>query len=253
MKGRNVLMVAGWAHASDDLSALADLLSVSCTVRTTSPAELFAAPAEDPEPASAAGVSPGAKALYAMTAGGDGPWSLIGWSLGAILALEAAIHLPLNLHRMAVIGGTARFCAGDEYRWGVPEASLRGMSAGLRKDPEQTLGAFFREAMAPYPVDPEAIALKTRNALAWGLPSLSRGLEYLRQTDLRGSLARISAAVLVIHGAQDKIVPLDAGRFLSRNLPHGRLQIRPDAGHCEVLQDPRPLAKSILSFLGGDS
>ncbi|MCL5270819.1 MAG: alpha/beta hydrolase, partial [bacterium] len=39
------------------------------------------------------------------------PWLLVGWSLGALLALRAALASPARLRGLILISGTARICA----------------------------------------------------------------------------------------------------------------------------------------------
>ena len=51
-----------------------------------------------------------AAATEAAAALGPGPVRLAGWSLGALLALDAALAEPARWAGLALLSGTARFC-----------------------------------------------------------------------------------------------------------------------------------------------
>lgn len=44
-------------------------------------------------------------------------------------------------------------------------------------------------------------------------------------------LAEIPHEALVIHGREDRMLPLEAGYYLAENLPHAQLHVLPQAGH----------------------
>ena len=46
-----------------------------------------------------------------------------------------------------------------------------------------------------------------------------------------GSLPRIAAPTLVVHGALDRVIPVDNARLLAERIPGARLRVLPDAGH----------------------
>ena len=79
-------------------------------------------------------------------------------------------------------------------------------------------------------------------------PALQRGLEWLRDTDLRPLLPGIASRSLLLHGANDAVSPLAAARWLQRTLPACRLEVFPDAGHAPFLTDPARCGDLLSQF-----
>ncbi len=155
---------------------------------------------------------------------------LVGWSLGAMLALElcAQGYAPAGL---VLISGCVSFCRRPDYQLGWPAAVLRGMRQRLRMAPDEVVQDFHRQllcrreaacqerlaALLPHGQDP-----------AW----LAAGLEYLGRTDLRPLLPRVRAGtILVVHGTADRITPPAQAHFLAAHLPAARLMLLADTGH----------------------
>jgi pimeloyl-ACP methyl ester carboxylesterase len=73
-----------------------------------------------------------------------------------------------------------------------------------------------------------------------GAASLFTGME-----DRRAKLNSIQAPTVVVHGAEDPLVPVDAGRDVAANIPGAELRIIPGMGH-EV---PDALVKTIADAI----
>ena len=61
----------------------------------------------------------------------------------------------------------------------------------------------------------------------------------------------ITAPGLIIHGARDRLVPVEAARALARRRPEWELEIYNDVGHAPELEVPERLSSSILGWLDG--
>jgi 2-hydroxymuconate-semialdehyde hydrolase len=64
-------------------------------------------------------------------------------------------------------------------------------------------------------------------------------------------LAAITHPVLVVHGADDKIVPVAAARYFAEHLPNARLEVFPDTGHWLQIEQGQAFATVLRSFLAG--
>ena len=71
----------------------------------------------------------------------------------------------------------------------------------------------------------------------------------LGATDLTSLLGEIGVPTLVVHGAEDAVVPLDTGRDLAAAIPNGRLTVIPDAGHVSNQEQPAAFNAAVRSFL----
>jgi pimeloyl-ACP methyl ester carboxylesterase len=66
-------------------------------------------------------------------------------------------------------------------------------------------------------------------------------------------LAAVAVPTLVIHGSDDKIVPLEGGRALAAGIPNSTLVIVEGAGHVPTLTFPLQVADAINSFFAPQS
>ncbi len=63
------------------------------------------------------------------------------------------------------------------------------------------------------------------------------------------TLDRIESPVLILHGDQDQILPLEESRELARLIPNARLDVLVGTGHCPNIQDPFGLWLRASAFL----
>ena len=67
---------------------------------------------------------------------------LCGWSLGALLALEAACRRPAHISGLVLVGATPSFVQHDDWPHAQPATLLDGFTAAVRKRPGDTLQRF---------------------------------------------------------------------------------------------------------------
>lgn len=233
----NVVSISGWAYPADSLRPMAEAISPRGRLQLLSVTELAgvdAAPAE---------------ALATTVAETPGPCLLVGWSMGAIVALEAIACHNINPDFIALIAPTARFCSTTGYPHGVSPAALKAMRLGMRRDRQATLRTFFRDSALPQRPADEELNRQLTAAAVYDTNRLSHGLDYLAATDLRATVAGITCPALVIHGNDDRIVPVGAGRLLAESLPGAELATCRDAGHDLPLTRPDEVAAMISRFL----
>ncbi len=239
--------IAGWAYDGKVLNGLAAYLPASFETHCLSPAHLLKEDinhASDSPPASAY-----ARSLSRQINRQGGPCSIIAWSMGAVIALEAVSLFALPVHKLVIINGTAKFCSAPDYHNGIPEKNIRAMKAGLLKNPEKTLSLFFHDAASPATPDAAVVDERIKTALSFGTKTLRDGLTCLQETDLRQHLKDIAVPVLVIHGEQDRIIPQAAARFLHARLPQSTLHSFRNAGHSFCIDTPERVGQMIFEFI----
>ena len=141
-------------------------------------------------------------------------------SMGGLLAMEL---LPESCQKLVLISSTAKFCAGNGYSCGTPEKILKRMILQLKRDPIPVLVEFYKNVHAPYRAIKTAPCCSPNELLA--------GLEYLLASDVRAKVPAISIPTLLLHGAQDRIIPVGAAEWLNEQLPDSRLKIFGNGGH----------------------
>ena len=67
--------------------------------------------------------------------------------------------------------------------------------------------------------------------------------------DVTERLGMVQQDTLVICGADDQMTPVRFAQYLSSSIPNARLSIIPNAGHMVIMEQPRVVADSLLSFL----
>ncbi len=244
MSERRIILIAGWAHRSGELRFLANELPSSWQIDMTSTCELLTSSGMDKRET---GVSAYAAALNEMADGRE--CIVVGWSMGAMVAVEALAELGMPLSGMVALSSTARFCSTENYDCGINPANLRALRAGVKHAPERTLERFCADVFAPETVPQNLIGGKVDAALSFGLDVLDHGLQYLGETDLRARLGGITTPMLVIHGGEDRIVPWRSGKYIAENVPGAAFILRDGAGHGTLLKDVRELAALVEEFV----
>ena len=202
-------------------------------------------------------------------------YSLLGWSLGGQIALQlaaipSAAPVPARVSaspastapavdRLVLIATTPRFTAGPDWPHGTPPERLPVQAAGLRTDYRRTVSDFLELQVRGSAGSAEALEHLRAALFAHGDPAdlsgprhlaaLARGLELLRDTDLRPQLPRITLPALVIAGQYDRVTLPAASRALADSLPNARyVEIR-RAAHAPFLSHLTELSALLSNFL----
>jgi pimeloyl-[acyl-carrier protein] methyl ester esterase len=245
MSKKLVIMISGWAHSKDAMAPLSTFLARDCYVKAVSLIDLLSTGRKQ----AGGNSSPYALGLKELVNRCRVPPAIIGWSMGAIVALEACIKEQLNVGRIVGIAATARFCAAEGYPFGLDSQVVRAVKMGLSKKAADIMRGFLGDVASPYQLPDDLMEKQIASSLSMGIETLSHGLQYLNDTDLRGSLGSLKIPLLVINGRRDRIVPWQAGEFLSNNVPRGAFIPDDESGHNLVLTNPNGLASHIRKFL----
>ncbi len=179
------------------------------------------------------------------------PLVLCGWSLGALLALHAARRHPQRVARLILIGATPSFVQRADWPHGMPPAVLDEFIAAVAHNPATALKRFMALSNQN-DVHARNIARTLTQMLAANpLPtadSLTAGLNLLRNSDLRASVADITQPVLLLHGTRDPLMPVAAAQWLADTLPQAKIEILPEAAHTPFLSDQQHCCASIADF-----
>ncbi len=176
--------------------------------------------------------------------------TLGGWSLGAQLALAVAARAPEKVGKLVLVAGTVSFIQRDGWPHAMPPEMLAEFTAGIAADVEAMLprfvGGFNRGDARSKEVTRQLLDL------ADPLPpaaTLAAGLDWLRDVDLRPELARIEAPTLLIHGANDPLMPLGAAEALAAAIPGARLAPFADCAHAPFVSRPDDFLAAARRFL----
>lgn len=177
---------------------------------------------------------------------------LLGWSLGAQVALAALPRLRGRVAGVALVSATPRFTQGEGWAHGVPARTLAALARQVERDPARATARFQDGMFLPGELDGEAAARACALRARAPVPSaaaLRAGLDVLGEADLRAALGGVGAPALVVHGDGDPVCAPAAGRALAAALPRAELALVPGAGHAPFLSRPRPFASALAPLL----
>ena len=188
-------------------------------------------------------------ALLAATARGvtGGPADLLGYSLGARLALHAALDEPAAVRRLVLIGGTGGLEDPDarSRRRAADEATADALEA--TDDVAGFVDDWLSRPMFAGLREGDGRAERLRNS-APGLASSLRLAGLGTQEPLWDRLRGLAMPVLVIAGADDPRF-VAHGLRLARSAPHAVLAVVPGAGHAAHLHAPALTARLVARWL----
>lgn len=200
--------------------------------------------------AAAPGWRPEALADQWVEAFPDRIW--VGWSLGGLVALTAALRHPERVRGLVLIGATPCFVRDDDWPHGMSRPSFEAFRAQCLADPRGTLIQFTalqmqadRHGLSGL----KALRAQAASAEAPDPQGLQHGLDVLETTDLRSSLEAISCRTLWLTGAGDSLTPPEAACWAAERQPRARAVTLEGAGHAPFITDPSTLAAHMQPFI----
>ena len=173
-----------------------------------------------------------------------------GWSLGAQMALAIAARAPEKVGKLVLIAGTVSNVQREGWPHAMPPEMLAEFAANVASDVEAILprfvGGFNRGDARAREV--------TRTLLdrADPLPpaaTLATGLGWLRDVDLRPLAPLVRVPTLLVHGANDPLMPLAAAEALAALIPGARLAVFADCAHAPFISMPEDFLLQVQDFL----
>ena len=173
------------------------------------------------------------------------PCQVVAWSMGAMAAMDVLQAEPdLETESWVLLAPTLRFCEGPDWPWGQPTAAVRALRRAVQTNPIEALVRFRQSCAQPHTLPPDVALSDARQMAAFSLPELTEALRHLERWDLRPVRSVPHRRVLVIHGHQDAIIPVEAGRQVAQQLG-AALAVGDEMGHDMVVRCPELLAQTI--------
>ncbi|MDP5274958.1 serine aminopeptidase domain-containing protein [Chengkuizengella axinellae] len=181
-----------------------------------------------------------------------GEWTLIGWSMGGMLALESVFEQKkrekFNIKSLIVISSTLKFTNQDRTK-GWSERIVKRMKKQLLIDPEETILQFKKLVFQSFEATAQTSQLLYSEKTEFSLNGLEAGLNYLMNTDLTSNWIEFNNdesefPLLWIHGQKDPICPSGFPDELvsDRTLLIGN-------GHVPFLYDKKQFIYQVNQFL----
>ena len=183
--------------------------------------------------------------------------------MGGTIALAAAIAQPQRFEKLQLISTTPKFLNSDQWHHGVAIEPFEELSLGFEANYSKSLKRFL--LLQTFTEDPAgkkrgvALVRELNTLLAQADPAsqttLQSGLQILRQTDLRNQLSKLTIETQIIAGQSDRVVPMEASKFLYNELSQSELDhsfISLPGGHLPFLQSPSDYIGCLEAFIPSD-
>lgn len=178
----------------------------------------------------------------------------LGWSLGGLVALSAALQAPERVSGLILLTATPRFAQAPGWPAAMAGATLEQFHAGLLAQPAVTLDRFLGLQVRGSDTARETLRTLRRELAKRPTPdpaALALGLDLLRDGDLRQHLTALACPSLWLFGSHDTLVPAAAAPAIAELLPgdRGRTAIIRGAAHAPFLSHPGETLALIQDFL----
>jgi pimeloyl-[acyl-carrier protein] methyl ester esterase len=177
----------------------------------------------------------------------------IGWSLGAQVAIRAALDAPGRVGALLCVAGTPRFTQGEDWPHAMAPNTLTEFERALRGDHQGTLARFLALQVQGSQAG-RATLRELRQRLAEAPQpqpqALEVGLSLLATVDLRAALADLHCPTRSLLGSRDTLAPARVAQDLQRLRPEAEVQVIHGAGHAPFLSHPEAVLEAVRTLHG---
>ncbi|MFI5060097.1 MAG: alpha/beta fold hydrolase [Actinomycetales bacterium] len=173
-------------------------------------------------------------------------FALLGTSMGGYVALEVMRQAPERVTGLALVSTSAEADSGEQF-------AARTRQSQLVED-----GHFDALVYAAFPgvvaerneSDPDLLrAWRSMAATVGPHGFLRQQSAVMARADSRDLLAGIACPTFVIHGAEDRLIPVEVGRKIAAAVPNATLRLVEEAGHFLFFERPDETAAIVDEFI----
>lgn len=173
---------------------------------------------------------------------------LVGHSVGASIAMLAAIREPERVGKLVLVSPSPRFLNDVGYTGGFEQADIEEL---LDTMDSNYLG--WSAALAPVIMgQPSESALTSdlHQSFCRTTPAIAKHFARVTfQADNRAELPRVHTPSLIIQSAHDALAPVAVGTYLHQQLADSQLLVLATTGHCPHMSEPTATIAAIEAFL----
>lgn len=175
-----------------------------------------------------------------------------GWSLGGMVALNAAINFPDRVQGVITVATTPKFIANERWPLALNGDVLSQFRALLIEDWEGTLIRFLALQCKDSTTIKDDIRFLKDIVFFHGQPSsqaLRCGLDVLKDVDLLDGLSKIQMPALYLLGEKDNLVPVGISREIKKYQANADVAVIKGASHVPFISDQETFLSAVNDFL----
>ncbi len=183
--------------------------------------------------------------------------TLVGFSMaGGEVARYLSRHNGKSVVQAALVSSVVPFMLKtNDNPDGTEQSVFDEMAQGMQDDRAQFFAGFFKDffgvSLVSHPVSSQLLDWARGVALQASLKATLECAKSFSGTDFRPDLAAFKVPTLIIHGTDDKTVPINAaGRAAAKGISQATLVEYDGAPHGLFATDKARLTKDLLDFLG---
>ncbi|MDE2496770.1 MAG: pimeloyl-ACP methyl ester esterase BioH [Xanthomonadaceae bacterium] len=177
----------------------------------------------------------------------------LGWSLGGLYALQAALDFPQQLQALAMLCASPRFVRGEDWQHAVSPEILQNFARDLETDYEGTLERFMAlEALGSDCAQSDLRQLRagTFSAHPPEVRALVEGLDVLEHSDLRARAHELAQPSVWIAGRRDRMIPWQAMQWSAAQCG-GAFTCIAGGGHAPFIGHTTEVVAALVPLLAG--
>jgi len=178
----------------------------------------------------------------------------LGWSLGGLIALAAALRQPGRVKKAILVAATPCFSKSGGWDCGVDVASQRAFRERLDVDFDKSVREFWFHCFGDAWVD-ESLSRLGKSSVVDKLPSkdvMLTGLHLLYDSNLLDALGECEVPTLFVGGTRDRTIKPESFARAAALMPAADCRLIRGAGHAPFISHQEKVVDMVLKFYEGD-
>lgn len=177
---------------------------------------------------------------------------LVGWSMGAQIALQACAELSSRLAGMVLVSATPCFTAAEDFPYALARNEASGMRLKVQRNKERALNGFYTRMFAEGELEVHPSAAEIKRLLSEitspDTADVLDTLDALSRTDMRPLLPAVNVPTLILNGGQDQICLPQASSYLKDHVSGAEQIVYQHCGHAPFLTHSEQFNADFICF-----